>query len=1007
MNIVEKYLKIIMIKKFLFVSLLVFSVFASKTLAGEVWTNAGDSLYSEKDDFRRRTNIDANKYIQQKRYRPDYSKFQNKRFLNNSEVGLYGGLFGFVPPTEMAKFRSGNVFGITAGKYVSPCNVIRIGVSRSQADRIFDNQHWLAYGANIDHLFNVSTFLKGYERSNLFEFFILEGLGYYYTKMDLLTSHALNAHIGAQFRLNAGRRLSVYVEPRFDLYSDNIDQTSNWHSYDLGYSAMLGLNYRLGSSKSMESARFDKFASNTFVSFSGGLQSQISDATMDMGLWRAAGTHMTASYGKWLTNMLALRLSVFGSYMGWKENGKYHDFLAMYGGGRFEFMFDPFIDYSTGKKKNLKFSVIPVAGIEVGMSARQGVPAEQSEYLRMFSYTGFTGGLQFKYQLQDDVALYLEPRYSGVPYFYGFKNYLGYIEGYNFIDNLVSLNLGVELQNWGAMKSGVNKVPVSQQKKFVPHFFLSTQFGGAWAVQMSRAQYRTRGHVASVSMGYQFNKVSGLDGMLETGTISTRSLNISRQIEVTAAMHYLMDVDNLLIGYDPQRRWGVTLLGGPVVTKVSRNTSNKPFFIGLEGGGRFTYDMSELIELYLEPKFRCYTSRVFPTGTGTPGLAQFTLGSVYRFGHKGWRSRVPEDGDRLFKQNWFIGASLGATTTWGHTVSLFKGNGNFLNSLGPAFSFNVGKWVTPFWALRGSVTGTYYMYTTGNGKVPGKIYAHAGARAEAMFNPFRLVRDRNFRVELVPMGGIEAGMNLRQKPEGGVVRGFYTGLTVAAQLRFNTNSQYVIYLEPRATRMPTSYMTGKKETLINDNLLSLSIGAELGRPVKVVRNRLKGESETFMRHYYVSLGGGLASQISTTRYNTIKMTPNFEIYGGWQFTPSSGVRAGIDYTQLASKKDKTVRANYTSFSVNYTLALANFFAGYNSNRRFDIDLFLGPVCTWANEKTYFGAEGGFRGLVNINKDFAVYIQPKGRLYRKNILPSSFRQSSPAIFSLSAGVTYKF
>lgn len=980
--------------------------------ARNVAVQVNDSLmFSEKTDMHRRVDFDAMRFVGQKRYRPDYSKFHNKGFFDNMSIGVYGGFMGISQQSEMTRLRGGSVFGLHVGKYFSPYSGVRIGFSRSAADRIFDNEHWQDYGLNIEHMFNLTTYLSGFNPFRTFEIVTTEGLGLHYTKMGLVSDKALDAHVGVQLKVNTGGKVDFFIEPRVTVYTDGVDHSGdkNWHLYDFGYSGVFGLNYRMGYSyRSEKRSESEGFGSDVFLSFGGGLQTMISSNTRAMGLWRTSGPLVSASVGKWITDPVALRLSLHGSYVSWKEVSPEYDNMALYGGGRLELMLDPFELFAGDTHSKSRFRVIPFAGLEFGVSGRQGVPEEQKDALRMFTYGGFTGGLQFKYNVEPDLAIYLEPRYTNVPYFYGHKNYLGYIEGYNFADQMVSLSLGVEMQRWSKARYMATVRKSDSSKRFVPHFIFNTQFGGAWAIQQVRSSIRHAGHAASMYGGYRFNSVSGLEGGLELGTVYTRTPVQYRQISVSGVAHYLFDVANLFAGYDPERRWGAALFAGPVVTKVSQNDSSHPVFFGLEAGGRLSYGVSDVLDFYAEPKVRCYSSRVYPVGSGTPVLVQLNVGTSYRFGFKGWRINNRTEDGRPAANNWFVGASMGAVNTFSRLASVFNGEaGMFAYAMGPAFSVYAGKWLTPFWALRTSLTASYYTYSLQGGKQSDLIVAYGGGRVEGLFNPFALSRrGKDFKVELIPMGGLEFGRSFRALGNT-VPRGFYTGLTVALQLKFHTSGPYSFYLEPRVTRLPNSYLAGgngKQRVYSNDNLVSLSFGAEVDRPRKSVRNAY---DKDFRPYNYVSLGVGFGSQISPSRYNILRVSPMFEIYGGRQFNPYSGLRLGYDYIHLSSKPEPLMYKGYSSLSLDYMWSLGRTFAGYDSDRRLDLEAFAGPVCTWGNGHNYWGAEVGARGTISVGRAWNLYIQPKGRFYGKQILPSEYRQKSNMMFSISVGTSYCF
>ena len=109
---------------------------------------------------------------------------------------------------------------------------------------------------------------------------------------------------------------------------------------------------------------------------------------------------------------------------------------SAYAGGRLEGMLDATYFFN-GRQLNPKFSVNVLAGGELGY-----IQKENGYRPAKGGYTGFTGGLQFKYRLWGDVSLFAEPRTSLASYSLKTnEKEEGRYVAKKFTDNLYSINI--------------------------------------------------------------------------------------------------------------------------------------------------------------------------------------------------------------------------------------------------------------------------------------------------------------------------------------------------------------------------------------------------------------------------------------------------------------------------------------------------------------------------------------------------------------------------------------
>ena len=199
-----------------------------------------------------------------------------------------------------------------------------------------------------------------------------------------------------------------------------------------------------GLEKSSETDR-----SPVFVSAQGGVQYQYSELVKEMGITSTFGPHAAVSVGKWFAPFLAMRVSGFfgqdtwNSYDTVNEEETFmtiHYLTTRYMGVRTEAMCNV-LGFFDDRKWTRQWAFSVLAGVGLGGMIKKDISQEIKQ-----AYIGFTGGLQFKYNINRRWGVFVEPRMSLVPYSHMPKGEGGEIlmNRQNYHDNIYSLNLGVE-----------------------------------------------------------------------------------------------------------------------------------------------------------------------------------------------------------------------------------------------------------------------------------------------------------------------------------------------------------------------------------------------------------------------------------------------------------------------------------------------------------------------------------------------------------------------------------
>ena len=96
----------------------------------------------------------------------------------------------------------------------------------------------------------------------------------------------------------------------------------------------------------------------------------------------------------------------------------------------------------------------------------------------------------------------------------------------------------------------------------------------------------------------------------------------------------MLNLTNLMTGYEPERKWNVHLLAGLAGTACLRNDGNEnKFTIGEEIGVQASYQVYKRFHIFLEPKTHFYPKEKLMQWNkqGTDVLMSLQAGVTYDF----------------------------------------------------------------------------------------------------------------------------------------------------------------------------------------------------------------------------------------------------------------------------------------------------------------------------------------------------------------------------------------
>lgn len=576
-----------------------------------------------------------------KRYRyPDAVPFNKKDWKSNFYLSFFGGIDKIVP-RSYSSFNIGPTGGIAAGLQTAPAHSFRLSLYGGTFTRSDDNASLTRFGLQTDYLFNISAYTNGYNPGRFFEISLLGGLGYQYSIFDQSREHVGELHAGLQLKIHPSPQLDIFLEPRLGLATDGIDHSyqQNWHRYDLTYGAVIGLNYRLkkwtpiGRIRSLQE---ENFWENTFIHYAVGTQMQLSRLTKEIGTVNSIGSHTAISAGKWIAPLLALRVSLFSSNDTWHqkvipatEDSPEETFYEMssYMGGRLEGMFN-LLRFINKKMADSPWGINLLLGGELGYMWKESYqnPARGG-------YMGLTGGVQLKRKVAEDISIFLEPRFTLASYTALGRNELQQEISERYADHLFSLNLGIELQR----SSQENHLARSLNRELFKRSFFVSAGGGIQALAQSK-RYNLKQLVSPtgmVAVGYNFSPLSSVRLGGEYGLIKENGTDTDTTHQlIGGSLMYMLNLTNLINGYDPERRFDIQLLAGITGTAcVKGYESPTKFTIGEKIGLQASYRIYKSLGVFLEPATCFYPkeSMMKWNKLGTDMLVSIHAGVTYGF----------------------------------------------------------------------------------------------------------------------------------------------------------------------------------------------------------------------------------------------------------------------------------------------------------------------------------------------------------------------------------------
>ena len=311
---------------------------------------------------------------------------------------------------------------------------------------LYAPQHMAAGEVRGSYLVNLNR-LASLTRENMpVEMSLISGIGYLIPEVKQANKGTFTVHGGFDVRMHILPGTDLVVQPQLEMFTDPhkvVDGTRD----GLGgaFRGSFGLSYNL-----TREGRFPNWdpGKDWFVAVSSGIQNESGRMSEERGTETSRNEYRIAvSFGRRYTNAFSLRLGGSFSEIFPQESTFLHS--LRYTSANLDFLYDLLANERDDKR--ISFSLLggPEAGffnknysgknnehpmtfpIRIGRRVNHGVGA----------YIGLSVGMQLKVRITNGISLYLEPRYSMVPYVIAPKRNHDHR---NMTSNLWNANFGIQ-----------------------------------------------------------------------------------------------------------------------------------------------------------------------------------------------------------------------------------------------------------------------------------------------------------------------------------------------------------------------------------------------------------------------------------------------------------------------------------------------------------------------------------------------------------------------------------
>lgn len=890
---------------------------------------------------------------------------------------------------------------LRVGRQFNPLHSARVGLTggigymRSGANGDGPQTLNATYGAEADYLFSLSSYLLGYRPERPLEVSPFIGIGFNQAILgsgnNRTTAHDLkesafsyNLHAGVQLKIFAGPYAALTAEPFMQLSSPGIDlsdQGSNWHRYNVSYGLNLSYIYyfnnlltppsltgdfkrRFGEGERWLQGSDEDKAQRRPLFFHYGAGIAAYNTFDDLRWAKTAGPTYSIGFGGWLSSAIGLRTTVHVANGSWAEKNDKINMMG-YASLSVDALLNP-LGFTRRYDWESSAGLTMIAGYETGLLKMTNTGDHDRS-----NVMGYHLAVQPWVRLSHDTRLFFEPMYSLLIHRQGSEN--------RKRDDQVTLKMGIEL-----LMGDRQDAKAETTGGILPSGYY-IGIGGGWNATVKKWRYADYSagfpKNAMLMAGYHFNEYSGimLNEEYQTDAVQLANGEEQRWKNWMTSVDYQLNVSNYFTGYQPRRRWNLSVMLGPTVAFNDEKTR-----FGVNAGLQLDYRFCRHLALFYQHRLywmdkNLYSSDQLYNQAGTV-ISSMNLGLMYMFEDligpitrvangtaKGISAAARTTGrgiGNLFRQQrspFFI--------DYGYGLAWFPGMpAKTSDTFGTSLQLSLGWWMLPSIGIRAGANAMKggairFTNTQGNGRqdiITSTFMANAFA--DLLINPlgFRSNYDWSQRFGVNLIGGIQHGYMIvggnRSEARGKdlTANGWRAGLQLWVKLQENLR----LHIEPMYTTIKSKEIYIDDETNSHLSLsekegyqlldvkdaMSLRIG--LSAMLQNPKKRSSGEHTAFTRpHFFAAVGGGWNFNLNKWRYDNGGVNLNALAMAGYTFNEYHSLRAQFEYAsddEVAQTGLESQKNNMYFISLDYQLDMTTLLNGYDNQRRWTVSAFAGP-----------------------------------------------------------------
>lgn len=512
-------------------------------------------------------------------------------------------------------------FGVTAGSWFNSVHGLKFSLNGGARGEHGGKKYGFA-GFGVDYMMNLTRLARPGTTFSPVEFIGTVGAEYQRRFRSAHNSNVFGGHVGLQVRYNVTPSTYIYAEPRFGIFSDNVNTRRSWQRYDWEASVLVGLGYRMSPLAPRRKGELasGSFIDNTFYGFSfGALMPVRRDMTPVKDHLGAIGS---LYLGKWASSISGWRVGGTAGFFGMP--GKGH---PKYASAELDYMFN-INSIVNGFDPARRFNANIFFGPAIGLNSHKASKIK----------IGAAIGAQAVIDLTENLQFVIEPK--ATVYNRHFANLSSHA------NVLASLSLGFQYR-LGSFKDGLIKYDYASDARDylgAGNWFL-TLSGGMLARQSSFRRNAT----LSAGFGKWFTPLSAW-------RLSAHADYFHRQPRYaagTVSLDYMMSLATLFGGYDSGRVFDLIVSAGAHAGLA--HYGGYHWVAGLQGGLQAKFNVSDNIDLFVEPQLLATHS----PGYRYSGAANWRLnvGLNYKFGAP--RKSASDAGSEPLPLRYFLTANAG------------------------------------------------------------------------------------------------------------------------------------------------------------------------------------------------------------------------------------------------------------------------------------------------------------------------------------------------------------